>query len=205
MLTMLLSCKLTVFLALQVYESLRKSGELSSSQIAYFDRDDGAELLYEMRLLSVTSRPTLAAYIADNDLDPPVSTCTLFPLQKAWQSTKRCMCLASFFAARRGRSLSWPDFASITGIVTIAVLVSHLLVPGPLGGFSLGFFTFRAYGFVFKPLKSLRLGGSTAVSHACWHVHASALESVRCGDSTHLCLKDASAYVRRWHLCCPDL
>ncbi len=58
-----------------MYESLRKSGELSESQMAYFDREDGAELLYEMRLLSVTSRPTLAAYIADEELDPPVSTC----------------------------------------------------------------------------------------------------------------------------------
>ncbi|KAK9904948.1 hypothetical protein WJX75_006180 [Coccomyxa subellipsoidea] len=60
--------------SVQVYESLRKSGKLSSSQIAYFDRDDGAELLYEMRLLSVTSRPTLAAYIADNELDPPMAS-----------------------------------------------------------------------------------------------------------------------------------
>ena len=105
MLTMLLSCKLTVFLALQVYESLRKSGELSSSQIAYFDRDDGAELLYEMRLLSVTSRPTLAAYIADNDLDPPVSTCTLFPLTESLAVNKKMHVPCQFLCSTKGSLL----------------------------------------------------------------------------------------------------
>ncbi len=55
----------------QVYESLKRSGELTPAQLAYFDREDGAELLYEMRLLS-TNRPPTAAYIADNRLDPPV-------------------------------------------------------------------------------------------------------------------------------------
>ncbi len=56
-----------------MYESLKKSGELSPAQLAYFDREDGAELLYEMRLLS-TNRPATAAYIVDNELDPTVRT-----------------------------------------------------------------------------------------------------------------------------------
>ncbi|BDA49792.1 Rubisco accumulation factor 1, chloroplastic [Coccomyxa sp. Obi] len=59
--------------SVQVYESLKRSGELTPAQLAYFDREDGAELLYEMRLLS-TNRPPTAAYIADNELDPPMAT-----------------------------------------------------------------------------------------------------------------------------------
>lgn len=59
---------------LQVYESLKRSGELSEEQMSYFDREDGAELLYEMRLLSVAARPTTAVYIADQQLSPQVNS-----------------------------------------------------------------------------------------------------------------------------------
>ncbi|GAB4818970.1 hypothetical protein N2152v2_006016 [Parachlorella kessleri] len=57
----------------QVYESVKKSGELSGAELAHFDGEGGEELLYELRLLSIKQRTQAAAYIVENDLTPQES------------------------------------------------------------------------------------------------------------------------------------
>ena len=59
---------------LQVYESLRRAAAFPSEKLSHFDQEGAEELLYEMRNLGVSLRPTTAEYIADNNLDPYVST-----------------------------------------------------------------------------------------------------------------------------------
>ena len=59
---------------MQVYESLRRAAAFHSEKLSHFDQEGAEELLYEMRNLGVSLRPTTAEYIADNNLDPYVST-----------------------------------------------------------------------------------------------------------------------------------
>lgn len=59
---------------LQVYESLRRASTFPNEKLSHFDQEGAEELLYEMRNLGVSLRPTTAEYIADNNLDPYVST-----------------------------------------------------------------------------------------------------------------------------------
>ena len=58
---------------MQVYESLRRAAAFPSEKLSHFDQEGAEELLYEMRNLGVSLRPTTAEYIADNNLDPYVS------------------------------------------------------------------------------------------------------------------------------------
>lgn len=58
-------------IALQVYESIKRSGKLSPQQLSYYDVD-GATLLNELRLLSIAQRAQAAAYIADQQLSTQV-------------------------------------------------------------------------------------------------------------------------------------
>ena len=55
-----------------MYESLRRASTFPNEKLSYFDTEGAEELLYEMRNLGVSLRPTTAEYIADNDLDPYV-------------------------------------------------------------------------------------------------------------------------------------
>ena len=59
--------------ACQVYQSLQKSTEVSKDILQYFDAQGADVLLYELRFLSVETRPAAAAYIATKQLEPPAS------------------------------------------------------------------------------------------------------------------------------------
>lgn len=62
-----------VHAALQVYDSLKASGEVPLEKLAFFDSEDGPNQLAYMRYLSVSARPATAIYIADNNLSAVVS------------------------------------------------------------------------------------------------------------------------------------
>ena len=55
-----------------MYESIKKSGELSEAELAHFDGEGGDDLLYELRFLSIKQRTQAAGYIVENDLTPQV-------------------------------------------------------------------------------------------------------------------------------------
>lgn len=56
----------------QVYESVKKGGELSPAEMEIFDSEGGEYLLYELRFLSIKQRSQAAKYIAQNELSPQV-------------------------------------------------------------------------------------------------------------------------------------
>ena len=64
---------------MQVYESLRRASTFPNEKLSHFDQEGAEELLYEMRNLGVSLRPTTAEYIADNNLDPYVGAPSLSP------------------------------------------------------------------------------------------------------------------------------
>lgn len=55
--------------AVEVYQSLQRSGECSKETLNYFDREGADVLLYELRFNAGPSRPDAATYIAENQLD----------------------------------------------------------------------------------------------------------------------------------------
>lgn len=57
----------------QVYESVKRSGEMDEAMLAYFDVEGGEALLYELRFLSIRQRTQAAIYIVTNDLSAQVS------------------------------------------------------------------------------------------------------------------------------------
>lgn len=60
---------------LQVYESLKVSGQIPPEKLAFFDHEEGASQLSYMRYLPVAARPATAIYIVDNNLDAVVRIC----------------------------------------------------------------------------------------------------------------------------------
>lgn len=65
-------CCCTAAPCCQVYESVRKSGELPPNLLAHFDGEGGESLLYELRFLSIRQRVQAARYIAEEDLTAQV-------------------------------------------------------------------------------------------------------------------------------------
>ena len=57
---------------MQVYESLKASGELSEEVLSHFDSDGAENLLYQMRFLAASRRVEPAKYIVANNLDARV-------------------------------------------------------------------------------------------------------------------------------------
>ena len=57
---------------LQVYDSLKKSEKMSESELAHFNPQQGAQLLYELRFIPVTARPPAALYMVERDMNPNV-------------------------------------------------------------------------------------------------------------------------------------
>ena len=58
---------------MQVYDSLMKSGEMSESDLAYFNVREGANLLYELRFVPLSARPASALYMKEKDMNAHVS------------------------------------------------------------------------------------------------------------------------------------
>lgn len=61
-------------IVVQVYDSLKKSGEIDDSDLAHFNGKDGAALLYELRFVPLTVRPPAALYMRECDMNPAVGS-----------------------------------------------------------------------------------------------------------------------------------
>lgn len=58
---------------MNVYDSLKSGGAVPPERLAYFDAEEGADLLYQLRFLTADYRIAAVNYLVDEQADQAVS------------------------------------------------------------------------------------------------------------------------------------
>ena len=66
-------CPSALQVAMNVYDSLVSGGAVSPERLAYFDVEEGADLLYQLRFLTADYRIAAVNYLVDEQADEAVS------------------------------------------------------------------------------------------------------------------------------------